>query len=537
MPSVFEAINSPLGSTMGQGVSWTPQQYLSYLEMLANSPQGQAAQRAQQQTAEFQINQALEQLKLQRDQLAITRGQAEANRWYQQEQLKLAQQAHQLAVQQQQWSQQYQTAGLTGELNGSPTLANLAQQANFLGTYNGQPTQQAINQQQQFGLQQGQLTGQYNGAPTLAAIGQQQNYGLNLAGVTGYAPNGDPTFQRQQWETGQTGYLNGAPTLQRQQAAAGTALQGAGLLAQLQGPENWATYLQAANALANSPASALVQSTPGGLGATNLAQTVRPQSLGNVLAQAGMTPNMQRPPTQAPQGGQGIYQGQPASFNEGGAGNDGFAAWASQFGMPMNEQAAQARMRQLRAQWQTMTPEQKAPYAPTGAGKYGAGGPSMAGLQPGEVNYAGGTPGWINPGAAGNRGEGRVGITDPGFNPNAAQQRGQLMQATGRGTDNMVSAQPYTGAGQGYDPLAALAQVAAAPRPTNAQLGLSDGEAEQLRGWFASPGQSPTGWLESKSPDQRKYLSGLASSWGFSPADVDYRYRNTRPKQLGSMTA
>jgi hypothetical protein len=50
--------------------------------------------------------------------------------------------------------------------------------------------------------------------------------------------------------------------------------------------------------------------------------------------------------------------------------NDGFSQWVSQFGMPSNEQAAQARMQQLQAQWSAMPSEQKAQYAPANSQRY-----------------------------------------------------------------------------------------------------------------------------------------------------------------------
>lgn len=539
MADIFGQINSPLGSTMGQGVSWTPQQYLSYLEMLANSPQGQAASRAQQQTAEFQIKMALDDLKLKRDQLAISRGQAEADRWYKEQQVKLAQQAHQLAVQQQQWTQQYQTAGMTGMLEGTPTLANLAQQGQFTGYYNGSPTLAREGQEQQFGLQQGALTGMYQGAPTLA----NQQFQAN---TTGYL-NGAPTLAREQWEVGQTGYLNGSPTMQRQQLAANTALQGAQLGASLQGPENWAQYINTANAIQGSPVSALLQTQPGGLGATNLAQTARPLTLGSVLGQMGITPQGAPPPVAPGIGaGQQVVPGTPAQFNEGGpvaGGNQQMAAQlqaAIASGQMTQEQAAQAWQ-----QYGAQTGQYSGGQGMVRPGAAPVGSPAYAqpteGIEPWQrptgpvdpaalarargdgINYAGGTPGWLRPGAA----QQKLG--------NALANQGAA-PASGRSNDAGF-AYPFTGANTGMDPMGALAQVAQAPRASNAQLGLNDGEADTLKGWLASPNQAPTNWLESKSPTQRSYLRGLAQNWGFDPSDVESRYRSSRPRQASSMAA
>lgn len=174
----------------------------------------------------------------------------------------------QLAQAAAQFEQTYglQVGSLTGMFNGSPTLANLAQQAQFLGTYNGQPTLAAQNQQQQFGLQQGALTGQYQGNPTLAAQQWADQLGLNQAALTGQY-QGNPTLaaQNQQFQQGVqagalTGQYNGAPTLaaqqlaqQGQQAQAQLGLNTLQLGASLGGPSNWLDYETAAAGARQNP--------------------------------------------------------------------------------------------------------------------------------------------------------------------------------------------------------------------------------------------------------------------------------------------
>lgn len=119
----------------------------------------------------------------------------------------------QLAQAAQQFQQTYglNLAGLTGSINGQPTLA-------------------AQNQGFQNALAAGQLTGMYNGQQTLPAQQLAQQYGLNLAALSGQLPNGDPTLAAQNQafqnalaqgqfglaQSGVTGQFMGAPTLAAQ---------------------------------------------------------------------------------------------------------------------------------------------------------------------------------------------------------------------------------------------------------------------------------------------------------------------------------
>lgn len=115
---------------------------------------------------------------------------------------------------QQAWTKEYQTALLTGELNGTETEANRQAVAGITGFYNGAPTmareQQTFQQQMQQvanDLAAAGLLGTYQGQQTLAAKAQE--------------------FSQQFQQT----------THQDQ-----TALALMGLQAQLQGPRNWANY-------------------------------------------------------------------------------------------------------------------------------------------------------------------------------------------------------------------------------------------------------------------------------------------------------
>lgn len=483
----------------------TPQEFLATMSALAATPQGQAAIRAQQQTISMNVKQANQQIQESKAKIAIAQGTAAADKWYQQQQVAIANRAHELAVQTQNQNNAIAAGGLTGVYNGQPTLANLGQQAQYTGVYNGTPTLQAINQQQQFGLQQGQLTGNYQGNPTLQALENSQNFGINQAGVTGlyngsptlaaqnqqnqqqqswanilgYAPNGNPTLaglQNQQNYginlAGVTGYApNGDATLARQQAAANTSLQAGQLAASLQGPGNWAKFLQAQNGVAGSPASALVQSTPGGLGAA-AGPNPPPLTLASVLGDWGVNPS-----SASASHGQQVYAG-------GQQGQQMYAGGSPSF----NEQTGQYTPTQQQQQWAAQadpTTRQQPWWQQQNAGNpYVQQGGRSADV------YSGGAP---------------------------------ASYAEGGG-----------GGGMGYDPmnpLGAIGQVANAPRVTNAQLGLSDDEAGTLQGYFNNPNSAPTGYWESKSPTEKSYLGGLNSYWGGDPATFESRYRNSRPNQ------
>jgi hypothetical protein len=419
-------------------------------------------------------------------------------------------------------------------------------------------------------------------------------FGLNQAGVYGYGPNGAPTLANQQFQTGATGYLNGNPTLAREQAAAGTALQAAQLGASLQGPGNWAQYLQAANAVAGSPASSLLASAPGGLGQMQ-GDPGGPMTLSKLLGDYGVMPGtgpsqpMQQQPQQPmydlragfaePWAGMG---GPPVQQNDGGA-IDGRVLGASSTPAPMGGSRG-AMMRD----------------PVTGAWSQGAG----AGQGPGEMAYAGGSPtfnehtgsysaapaGGMRPSSQPVRTS--FGDTDParpmyldptmpqagadgGPPPGYTYHEGKLVPSAQSGPPagytyhggQLVPSAPagppagYTFHGGqlvpiqqpasapaatqqpaafNYNPYSltgAIGQAATAARPTNAQLGLSDADATTLKGYFQNPGQAPSTWWSSKSPTQKSYLSGLMSHFGEDPETFKWREANSRPRQSSPFAA
>ena len=478
----------------------TPQEVMDWYTALANTPQGKDAQEAQQKTIAMNVKQALAAMEAERDRITIEQGKAAADKWYKEESLKLAQQAHALAVQTQAQNYELSGAALTGQFQGNPTLANQAQTAMYTGLYNGQQTLQAQNQAQQFGLQQAGVTGTYQGAPTLAAQNQAQQYGLQLGA--------------------QTGYQGGNATLAREQAAASAAMEAARLGASLQGPANWAQYLQAANAVAGSPASALVASAPGGMGQMQ-GDPGGPMTLATMLGQFGVMPGQgpSQPPQQAftePAPGQ-MYAGGTPGFNE----QTGSYSSAPAGGMRASGVSGSMAFTDSRG------------TNPVGGGQQGTRVP------------VGADPRGTNPVNPQDPNRSRVAPAPPVFSDPQEQGRYMQLLSAGPGDLNPTDldelrrfqarlAPQRPAQQQGWNPQSvtgAIGQVASAPRVTNAQLGLTDDEASKLQSWMASPNQASGTWWASKSGSQKEYLRGLGSYWGHDMKTFEERERNARPRQ------
>jgi hypothetical protein len=176
---------------------------------------------------------------------------------------------------QQKWAQQYQTAGLTGQLGGQDTLAKLNQEfqqrmaqaqlelnrAGLTGTLEGQKTLQALQQEFTQRATEAGLTGQYNGQETLAA-------------------------QQQRWQQG----------YQQQQADRSTGMGLLQLQSTLSGPRDWAKYWQLSASAPQGMTSALqslagqYNFAPGGQGtpgAATLASRTQDLLSGGQLGQGG----------------------------------------------------------------------------------------------------------------------------------------------------------------------------------------------------------------------------------------------------------
>ena len=109
-----------LESTFGTGSpSANPYgQFLQYQNDYWQSPMGLREQDAYDQTTRLNRKELLAKLKAERDRIAIAQGEAKANQWYQQQQVKLAQQTHALRV-----------SEVTGYHEGNPTLQRETSQA------------------------------------------------------------------------------------------------------------------------------------------------------------------------------------------------------------------------------------------------------------------------------------------------------------------------------------------------------------------------------------------------------------------------
>jgi hypothetical protein len=602
--------------------SMSPTQYLDWLTQIGNSPQGQAAQSAMQATIQMNVRQALAAMQNEKDRIAIARGQAEADRWYREQTLQLAREAHQLAAQTQQQNYGLAVGGLTGMFNGQPTLAAQNQQQQYAldqarlalsqltqeqqnalgqGTLNlatlTQSQRNAI-EQAQLGLNQAGITGEFNGRPTLAALAQQQQNALSWAGLSGQLPGGGQTLaaQGQLFNQGlalgaQTGYQNGAPTLDREQAAANAALQAGQLGASLQGPENWAQFLQAQNAVAGSPVSSLVASAPGGLGAM-AGDPGGPMTLGSLLGRFGVMPG--QGPSQPAQGASpGMWGPAPGGpIDQTGAPIGGaMPPWQPPSGAPgagstapLDTNSPQYRDIQTRLGAGTITPQQAADeWARLTAGGGGQA-PGQGGYaEPSPPVWAGGSPTFdeqtgtyssapaggmrrtmpINPAQGGGnlRGLGLPQYTGPmsmgnsgnpgamGADPALGPGYTTWLPPAGWSADSFAEPTPGGGSsfgtmrqqpsGAGWNPYSltgAIGQVAQAPRVTNQQLGLSDQDADQLKTWFQNPNQAPGTWWTSKSKDQKKMLGSINRYWGGSQDTFLERERNARPRQ-GSVWA
>lgn len=94
MATWLEQTFGSTGPSAGPSPTWTPQQYSDWLTAFNQTPAGQAAQRARDQTVELNRKQVLDQLQMQRDQIALQRGRDAADKWYREQQIALMQDDH-----------------------------------------------------------------------------------------------------------------------------------------------------------------------------------------------------------------------------------------------------------------------------------------------------------------------------------------------------------------------------------------------------------------------------------------------------------
>jgi hypothetical protein len=256
------------------------------------------------------------------------------------------------------------------------------------GEFGGAPTQAAKEFAARMGIDEGTLTGMYNGMPTLAK--QQfeeqarqfgQTFGLDVAKFKAQlASTPDTYFQSQQFNANDLPRLLGGTQGGPGQVGAptpGVSTMGAALQFGQGGPYQSPAAVRDPNMLQEG-------------GALNAQQDMLMGEGGpNAQYRRGVDPGGDAPMSWGTQGGPSRSYG-GSSVNLSGVGrapqggpqaDDGFSRYAMQFGVPDNAQAAQAQMQRLRAQWDAMPAEQKAPFAPPPSSKPT---PSTAGLQTGD---------------------------------------------------------------------------------------------------------------------------------------------------------
>lgn len=83
-----------VGPSAGTGTTLTPEQQSAQWERTRNTPMGQAAQRATDATNQLKRDQVLAEMAAKRDEIAVSQGTAAANKWYQEQQIKMLQDDH-----------------------------------------------------------------------------------------------------------------------------------------------------------------------------------------------------------------------------------------------------------------------------------------------------------------------------------------------------------------------------------------------------------------------------------------------------------
>ncbi len=117
-PTFLEQTFGTTGPSAGPSPTWTPQQYSDWLTQFNSTPAGQAAQRARDQTAELNRKQILDRLQAERDQILVQQGRAAADKWYQEQQIKLMEDDHAFKREQLYANTAMQAATLGSQLKG-----------------------------------------------------------------------------------------------------------------------------------------------------------------------------------------------------------------------------------------------------------------------------------------------------------------------------------------------------------------------------------------------------------------------------------
>lgn len=435
---------------------------------------------------EYQLR--VQGLQNQREQIAISRSQQEANEWYNRQMVEV-------------------TRAKLEEDKRQFDLGEAEKKRQFDITENERARQFDLSTEEgrrQFDLTSAERARQFNVSTAL----QESQYGRTLA------------EQQRQFNTGQSGYLNGAPTLERER------MQNQGLMdwtkMAIEAGNSPASWVNLRKMQLGAQADPSLDWTRGTAQIGNTAFAGEPEAggVGNILSSLGVPQGggmLMQPPGYATD----PYAGQPAQPSPSQPSPGGQIQ-----ALPYSQVAPQGMLggygytteadyawvlEQLRAKGQL------APAAPQSSQPN----ESWRGSGGGEMNYAGGTPGWLNPNAAAQK---------------QAMFSGQS-EATGRGTDR-GGQEVYAGTvaqqnEAGGQPMNwALAAANQAARSTaNQGLNLTTDERaiwDTARSFGTNPQQAGLGWFEQQDPLTKDLLKGAAQGQGLDWNSVMSRYNRSR---------
>lgn len=130
MATWLEQTFGSTGPSAGPSQTWTPQQYSDWLTQFQNTPAGQAASRARDQTVELNRKQILDNLQMQRDQIALQQGKQVADKWYQEQQIKLMEDDHAMKREQFAVNSTFKAAELGAQFKGPRNWGSYLQASN-----------------------------------------------------------------------------------------------------------------------------------------------------------------------------------------------------------------------------------------------------------------------------------------------------------------------------------------------------------------------------------------------------------------------
>lgn len=133
MVDFMQALGNTIGTvgpSAGPSPTWTPQQYSDWLTAFNQTPAGQAAQRARDQTAQLSRDQILAGLQAERDRIALQQGKDKADQWYQQQQIKMMEDDHRFNREKLAVDSTFKAAELGAQLKGPRNWPSYLQASN-----------------------------------------------------------------------------------------------------------------------------------------------------------------------------------------------------------------------------------------------------------------------------------------------------------------------------------------------------------------------------------------------------------------------